>query len=473
MAEARRALRRAAENLLGVRVPKLTSSDPLVFQASARAGETLLLHAQNLSRLVDGNLHLQRVARESLLDFEHAREAIIESNLRLLEDLRLLRNDLLRQFPLVAERPSAGAAEPDPLREEFSLEAFDDHLKAAFSIREVTIDHGSEQHFEAPYRQFRHLLIPPFRGSRRLGDDEIGPYEEQLTALHRHAKSLRRDLHLQERGHPGARWKWIWTLAQGLNPAPFTSEDLLGEACGELPGYGPIYHFLSGDMVDESDRVWLVGFRERLADNVRVVTSDFEARLGTRASAAWVLHRYARRSRRLNLRAMRQLVESKGAKRRKEQQLAEHAALFMFDQGFEVVTEQSLGQHRYDIVGEALLIEAKVYGDKDASGVKVIVDGLKQVHQYAVAFRNEGLEVEPVLLIFRVGGRLLPTLDEYKVSGMAVAIVHVDIGSAESSGRRAKTPREAVTQEQIDGEFAKGGSSASRSTRRSGLPAAK
>jgi hypothetical protein len=130
--------------------------------------------------------------------------------------------------------------------------------------------------------------------------------------------------------------------------------------------------------------------------------------------------------------------------------LAEEAALFMFDQGFEVLTEQSLGQHRYDIVGSALVVEAKIYDEGSSSAVKVVTAGLKQVHQYTCTLRGEGVAVEPVLLLFRLGGGYLEPLPEYEIAGLTVSVTKVDLGLSESSGSRAMAPPPQVTQEDVD-----------------------
>jgi hypothetical protein len=90
------------------------------------------------------------------------------------------------------------------------------------------------------------------------------------------------------------------------------------------------------------------------------VATDFQSRLGQQASTAWILERYARRCRRLRRSELTGMLAALRATDKRELALTRDAAVFLFDQGFEVLTEQPAGTHRYDIIGEPLLVEAKI-----------------------------------------------------------------------------------------------------------------
>lgn len=183
-------------------------------------------------------------------------------------------------------------------------------------------------------------------------------------------------------------------------------------------------------------------------DRLRAVASDFHARLAGRATVAWVLKRYARRCRRLRLEEMVRLINDPKTKGKSELVLARDAAVFLFDQGFEVLIEQPMGSHRYDIIGEPLLVEAKIYDD-NRPGLAAVADGLAQIHQYANDLADEGVHVEPVLLVFRLGGPRATAVPEYKIANLRVTIAHVDLGTSAESGSRATAPEPDITEEAI------------------------
>ena len=57
--------------------------------------------------------------------------------------------------------------------------------------------------------------------------------------------------------------------------------------------------------------------------------------------------------------------------------------------------------------------------------------------------------MEPVLLVFRLGGPRTTTVPEYKIGNLRVTIAHVDLGGSRDSGRNAQTPEPDITEEAI------------------------
>ncbi len=67
-----------------------------------------------------------------------------------------------------------------------------------------------------------------------------------------------------------------------------------------------------------------------------------------------------------------------------------------------------------------------------------MVDGLKQIAGYHAALRQEGTDLDPVVLIFRISGRQANLPAECVVGNLSVAIVSVDLGNSSESGSKAR-----------------------------------
>lgn len=398
---------------------------------------------------------------DCLAEYGHERSAARRQRIRLINDLVALRQEAQTTFPVLAV--SAMPSTTPSVKSHYSLFRFDGLVKA------VLAEDGESAQEKVPQGSASgealadvlwivvDQLIPTLgvaADDGRLADlrDRLGPLRDEFTRARR-AQSL------LEQVHPAAKWFWLRRVVTDSNPTPDSVEWLVAHA-GDREPYRPYFRFLyEPASVSTEDRAWLEGFRHEVSATVAAIRSEFEVRLGTRASAAWALQRYARRCRRLRLDEMRTNLGAGAAKQRKQREvtLTRDAAVFLYDQGFDVVIEQSHGQHRYDILTPSLLVEAKVYSAKRRP-LDAVVDGLKQVHQYAIALASEGPAPEPILILFRLDGPVADPLEAYTVGNLRVSIVWVDLGPATESGSHASAPDLSVTREAIDRKLTPGGS---------------
>lgn len=173
---------------------------------------------------------------------------------------------------------------------------------------------------------------------------------------------------------------------------------------------------------------------------IKALAQDFSARLGSRASKAWVLKRYVERC----IFHQRELLVADAARGGKiEDRLVADAADFLFGHGLDVLTRLSLGVSEFDLVEyratSPLLVEAKQY--RDASGQKNIIQGVWQLHDYATRLRGARVETENFLLVYRLGGpRYAFPPEAVTLAGIEVSFILVDLAPAEVSGRKAPAP---------------------------------
>jgi len=260
---------------------------------------------------------------------------------------------------------------------------------------------------------------------------------------------LRRARQVLDESSPGKRWLRIAEVPVAANPQDGPQVWLSELDHWEPPALGPLYKLVHHRrFLDEPECRRACEWLSDLRTSLHAVATDFQARLGQRASTAWILERYARRCRRFRRNELNQMLAALKATESRELALTRDAAVFLFDQGFEVLTEQSMGTHRYDIIGGQLLVEAKIYDGK-RRGLAAMVDGLKQIHQYANALADDGVQVDPVLLVFRLGGPRATPVAEYKIGNLRVTIAHVDLGASDESGSKARAPVPVITEEAI------------------------
>jgi hypothetical protein len=125
------------------------------------------------------------------------------------------------------------------------------------------------------------------------------------------------------------------------------------------------------------------------------------------------------------------------------------AASYLFDLGFNVITERQLGAGRLDIVEEtlglgvgrdALLIEAKIY--KSVQGARAALkQGLAQLYGYATTIESSFRATENFLLVYRLGGpKVVLPRDDVVIGDYTFRVVHVDLATAKESGSRSRPP---------------------------------
>jgi hypothetical protein len=436
--DARRTLNRSVEAVL-----KLSR---LKTNASAAGGRALLESIHRLVRTIDGNLHLDRVRQECESDYERDLGKIVQRRRELLTALRVVRHDAVAAFPVLV-----GSIQPTaPADRLFSLAKFDS-LVGPWLDENVAIDEGnaSDEHSGSagPALILQVVLrdVLPRRGVS-ADDPELSSLKSRERDLRTQIIRLRRGQFLLERVHPAARWLWVKQVATESNPEVDSVAWHLTDPRVAIQPYKHYSHLLFGDgSVDSEDLLWLEGFRAEVVANTLAVQAEFQSLLGSRAGAAWLLRRYAKRSRCLRLKELR--AGLKGARQEREEYLTRDVAMFLFDQGLDVLTEQSRGQHRYDVLGRSLLVEGKVQS-KGRSALKAVTEGLKQLHGYQTDLIHEGLQLDPVLVLFRVSGPVADLPPEFTIGNVSVSIVYVDLGQASESGSRASSP-ERVTEELI------------------------
>ena len=143
----------------------------------------------------------------------------------------------------------------------------------------------------------------------------------------------------------------------------------------------------------------------------------------------------------------------RGVKGRKQREayLVADAATYLFDQGFEVLTEVPIGVGRLDAVTvdthEVLLLEAKIYGH-GSTGRAAVKPGLAQLMDYARRSKESPGDIIPTLLVFRLSETPIEVPSVVKVGDYSFLIVHIDLASSAESGRRAP-PANVLTAEQV------------------------
>jgi hypothetical protein len=420
-----------------------------VFQQEAA---TYLLELKRFVACIEGNANLRRCAEDAVTEKNRRFEPLAKRDAEVQRDLVALRRAAQERFPLLAENADRSLlAKPFAT---WTLATFDNI--AGGDVPRV----GFADEFEdaSPTGLMVKALSTALFGF--LPEKGVSDSDPNLRHLKRDFRDLRRrrtEIHQEElnlqRGDAGAIWQQLRSDVLTMNP-PWDSfeahwlDGTDGKGVGKdtsrmhglLYGRGP---------VDSKDRAWFAGYRAKRNRDLKSLNLDFHLRLGMRASVGWILQRYARRCRRLRL---EELSNRHGGRqpstKTRELDLARDAATFLFDQGFEVLVEQAMGSHRYDIIGEPLLVEAKIYDGK-RRGLAAVVEGLSQIHQYANDLADEGVHGDPVLLVFRLGGPRATPVPEYKIGNLRVTIAHVDLGGSADSGSKAPSPEPDITEQAI------------------------
>ena len=438
--EARQALDRAVDEIHSIDIPDSASR-----KSVERAAQGIFGAVCRLVSLVQKNTHLARVAGEAAADYRREQARLHEEERTALLQLKRLRNDIVARCPNLDPSVQVGEEADGPKL----VTGFDEFLPNALKkLGQEDSFFGSGKHKAS--ERLRQVLDHVDEHEPRLAR-----WRERRSNSSTCLEQLRRARHVLDESNAGKRWLWIAEVPPAANP-PDGPQLWLSESRGfYAPVLGPLYKLVHDPRsVDEQGRKKACEWLSDLRTNLNVVATDFQARLGQRASIAWILERYARRCRRLRRNELNEMLEGLRAGEKRELALTRDAAVFLFDQGFEVLTEQSMGAHRYDIIGAQLLVEAKIYDGK-RKGLAALADGLMQIHQYANALADDGVQVDPVLLVFRLAGPRATPVSEYKIGNLRVTIAHVDLGTSVDSGSKAPPPEPDVTEEAITAELAR------------------
>jgi hypothetical protein len=352
-----------------------------------------------------------------------------------LRELVAVREEAEKQFPKLAESANIPTTSSDYAD---SIADFDS-LMRAFLGRSSRIDEGNQDDENAGSARPVDILwtaLTEFLPSHGVAeaDPALSAIKKKVGSLRERISKVRRSHAILESVHPGARWAWVQEVMNDCDPEIGSPGWHLKEGRHAITPYRHYWKLFQGRALDADDSAWLETFRIDATTNVQAVRAEFHSLLGSRASATWLLQRYAKRTRLLHRKELQKILRRPSVEKN-EISLTVDAALFLFDQGIDVLTEQSRGQHRYDIIGRAVLVEAKIQSRR-RSGLATVVDGLNQIAGYHAALRQEGTELDPVVLVFRVGGRQANLPPECRVGNLSVAIVYVDLGDSSESGSR-------------------------------------
>lgn len=432
--EARQALDRAVDEIRSIEIP-----DPKNHRLVERAARAAFGGVCRLVPLIQKNLHLARAAEESAADHRREEARLHAEERSTLLRLRRIRNAIVARCQSLD--PSAQVT--DQTDGSKLVSGFDEFLEKGLkklAQEDSFFSSGKHKAAERLWTVLDHV---------DEHEPQLDRWKEGCRASSMNLGRLRRARHVLDESSPGKRWLRLVDVPADANP-PDGIKLWLSEGGGwEPPVLGPIYKLVHRQrFLDEPECRRACEWLSDLRTSLHAVASDFQARLGQRASTAWILGRYARRCRRLRRNELTDMLAALRASDKRELALTRDAAVFLFDQGFEVLTEQAMGTHRYDIIGEPLLVEAKVYGNK-RPGLAAIVDGLAQIHQYANTLADEGVQADPVLLIFRLGGPRATPVAEYKIGNLRVTIAHVDLGTSADSGRNSPPPEQVITENAI------------------------
>jgi hypothetical protein len=428
------------------------------------AARHLIENIHRFVRTVDGDVHLSRVRDECQRAYREERGRNTARKVRLLRDLKAFHAKAQLAFPDLARLASDGSSDP------FSVEEFSPQISAALRDPD-NIDEGDPTDENAGCVHLADLLRVAL--SESLPAAGVDPADETLKRLLRELdqkvdelRHARNESFVLKRVHAAEQWAELVNVVEHTNPGLDSAAWLLMKH--DRNHFGR-YHRLILDptAINDDDRRWFASHRSNYAAAAEAIRADFQGRLGSRASTAWLVQRYAKRCRWLRLAELREIAEKAG--RERERALVRDAANYLFDQGLEVLTELAIGQVRYDVVGTALLIEGKVCSE-DKSALRAVADGLTQLSGYAAALTAEGLALEPVLLVYRIGGRPVRLPPEHTIQGLRVSVCYVDAAPATESGSRGSVPS-VVSSEAIDHELKRLVSARSRSEKGSGTQA--
>jgi hypothetical protein len=419
--------------------------------AVIRRAVAYLLALRRMVLLVEENMCLWRCVAAALADRDRLTAGQATRDAKVRQDLVLLRRESQERFPILAESASRSWRDSG----DFESLAYFDHL--ANGGEPASRSSGSHLDDNTATRQMLDALQTALwedlpQRSTNSGESDV----RDLRRRWDEARARRQEIHHEElnieRAHAGAIWRRLRSAVDQMNPSADSIEGRflpITDALVSNSNEARLRRFLfdPGGIAGQ-DLAWFPGYQNERNCDLAALNVDLQVRLGARASIAWVLERYACRCFCLRLSELQAKLGKLPSNKKKELVLAQDAALFLFDQGFEVVTEQSMGSHRPDIIAGPLLIEAKVY-DGNRTGLTAVTDGLAQIHQYANGQADRGKSLDPVLLVFRLGGPLATPVKEYKIGNLWVTIAHVDLGASHESGCRSAPPEPDITDDAI------------------------
>jgi hypothetical protein len=397
----------------------LDSLDRAAALCESATPELFLLRLARLVHLCERNALLRATAMDLASEFREAERVDDLQRVVLLQRLREILALAREQEPAVDEVDNA---EWTAERVERALDGGDESELSLF-------DFPLREPQQSPLGKLADrlgwvLALLPKESPARQGDDGA---MQNLLRLRQEVSWLDNERANRRLANPGSAWNQIRELVALHNPHPTVSD-----------GRTQVIRYLSG--VLGSQRQAASSYdddRERALDLLRTLVAELRIRAGVRATHAAALGRYAWAATSFRRVELAKVAAGRNS-RQAERNLTLDAAAFLYAMGLDVLTEVSVGVNRLDLVSfqQALLIEAKRYGQ--GGGKRVVLNGVRQLLDYASRFRERGVITDNFLLVYRLGGTRveLPT-DPVQIGGHTVRFTHVDLAPASESGSKA------------------------------------
>lgn len=420
----------------------------------------------DLSRLVDvcrRNSCLAAAVQEIEAEAKRWREEHQAAVRQLVQGILEFRASLAKQFPGIQE--SAGRERPTTAN---SASMLPEYLASLAYFDKVVAELGESGASGTARSKLLWILDMQLSGivsSNPPESAEASAAKKLVAEMQERSNWLERERMMWAASNPGACWLEINDVVSQINQEPSPSwrtlpaEERFKRAL-ELLSEPPVTQLVFGANSDSGipragaqDLEFFREWRSSIAARLERMADEIEYRVASGASRRWALRRYAARS--MWFRRVELKEKAEGDSRKAEQILTADAAAYLFDLGFNVVTELTLDTVRLDALAamgsETLLIEAKVY--KDSNRKAKVFDGLGQLLEYAGKLSTGLVTTTNFLLVFRIAGTRLDLPEgPFELNGRTVEIVHVDLAAAEDSGSRGERPTQ-LTVEAIGEEF--------------------
>jgi hypothetical protein len=361
--EARQILDRMTRAVTGARLGK---------QQPKVVGRNVLESIHRFVQAVQTNLHLDRVRAECERELEQAEVRLIARKADLFEELRSLRRDVASGFPRVIDEEQRRQDDSRP----YSLARFDAYMNGAGRAPNE-IDEEANHLGSARGAEILSVVLRHYVPEDRTPDDPLGDILAKVDGLKDRFIKVRSTHLVLRKVHPAAKWRNFVQVVSECDPEIDSPAWILNRFDREVPPFRHYLRFLhEPESLETEDYQWLEIFAAEMSNDAVTIGSEFQSRLGGVASARWLLQRYARRCRWLRLDELREAVAT-GRSREKELLLTRDAAVFLFDQGLNVLTEQSLGQHRYDVLVLVDLSPSSETGSKAKVALLITAEDIK------------------------------------------------------------------------------------------------
>jgi hypothetical protein len=252
-----------------------------------------------------------------------------------------------------------------------------------------------------------------------------------------------RDYAMRLRAQPGFALRRLQLAARQLNPRPGSSlePDLFDEHHRNIYAYPPeLRKWWQGERPSNSYEAKAVDAAIR--EDVNSVCRGLTRKLQGQRSREALLEAYRLRCEWYDTRGISELLERLDDERRKEDLLADHLALFLFDAGLRPLTRVMLGRLEPDLFDAppfqpSFYVEAKQYVDR-AGAQKAIEDGPRQIWSTAHRLKAKFDLREAFLVVYRRGGPLLRFEGPATAQGLVLRPVLVDLAPGNQSGSRQR-----------------------------------